>query len=106
LAHSKVHRVNSSAKGEISYARFVYENTPKGDTAIRRPIASFWGQRSHVLRHEAEEDFRTLCIEFPEFGFDVLSYVLDARERKGKDKDRESVLSETPKTGRKRARHL
>ena len=107
LAHSKVHRVNSSAAGEIAYARYVYAHTAREDTAIRRPIAGFWGQRSHVLRHEAEAEFRALCLEFPEFGFDVLSYVLDARERKGEK--RESTLaaeSETPKTGRKRARHL
>ena len=99
LAHSKVHRVDSSAKGEIAYARYVYANTPKDDEAIRRPIASFWGQRSHVLRHEAEDEFRRLCIEYPEFGFDVLSYVLDARERKKEHAD------DAPKSGRKRARN-
>lgn len=53
-----------------------------------------------MLRHEAEEDFRALCLEFPEFGFDVLSFVLDARERRGGDK-----LTEEPKSGRKRARN-
>ncbi|KAL9113317.1 MAG: hypothetical protein Q9187_007647, partial [Circinaria calcarea] len=83
LAHSKVHRVNSTAKSEIAYARFVYANTPRTDTVIRKPIANFWGMRAYVLRHEAEDDFKALCLEFPEFGFDVLSYVLDAREKKG-----------------------
>ncbi|MCJ1400971.1 hypothetical protein MMC11_004182 [Xylographa trunciseda] len=96
LAHSKVHRVNSTARGELAYARFVYANTPRTDSTIRKPIASFWGQRSHVLRHEAEDDFRALCLEYPEFGFDVLSFVLDARERKGVEAE--------PKSGRKRAR--
>jgi hypothetical protein len=95
-----VHRVNASAKGELAYARFVYANTPRTDITIRKPIASFWGQRSHVLRHEAEEDFRKLCLEYPEFGYDVLSFVLDARERRGGDK-----LVEEPKSGRKRARN-
>ncbi|MCJ1478149.1 hypothetical protein MMC13_006825 [Lambiella insularis] len=99
LAHSKVHRVNSTARGELAYARFVYANTPRTDTTIRKPIASFWGQRSHVLRHEAEDDFRKLCLEYPEFGFDVLSFVLDVRERKGEGK------VEEPKSGRKRARN-
>lgn len=100
LAHSKVHRINSSAKGEIAYARFVYANTPRDDNTIRKPIASFWGQRSHVLRHEAEEDFKQLCLDYPDFGFDVLSYVLDARERRG-GREREE---EVTKSGRKRAR--
>ena len=82
LAHAKVHRVSSTAKGEIAYARYVYARTPADDATIRRSIAAFWGQRSHVLRHEAEAEFRTLCLDFPDFGFDVLSYVLDAREKK------------------------
>ncbi|MCJ1438620.1 hypothetical protein MMC27_008010 [Xylographa pallens] len=98
LAHSKVHRVHSTARGELAYARFVYANTPRSDSTIRKPIASFWGQRSHVLRHEAEDDFRALCLEYPEFGFDVLSFVLDARERKGVEAE--------PKSGRKRARGM
>lgn len=107
LAHSKVHRINSSAAGEIAYARYVYAHTAADDTAIRKPIASFWGQRSHVLRHEAERAFRDLCIEFPEFGFDVLSYVLDARERKARDRDSVAAPDlDTPKSGRKRARPL
>ncbi|MCJ1258221.1 hypothetical protein MMC24_006052 [Lignoscripta atroalba] len=100
LAHSKVHLINSSARGEIAYARYVYATTPRSDVVIRKPIASFWGQRSHVLRHEAEDDFKKLCLEFPEFGFDVLSYVLDARERKSTT-DRQA---EEPKSSRKRAR--
>ena len=101
LAHSKVHRVSSSARGELAYARFVYASTPRTDVTIRKPIASFWGQRSHVLRHEAEDDFRALCLEYPEFGFDVLSFVLDVRERKGGE-----GRVEEPKSGRKRQRNL
>jgi hypothetical protein len=73
LAHSKIHCVNSSAKGEIAYARYVYATTPKEDDTIRRPVASFWAHRSHVLRREAEDEFRQICLEFPQFGFDVLS---------------------------------
>ncbi|KAI9780056.1 MAG: hypothetical protein M1839_007038 [Geoglossum umbratile] len=86
LAHSKIHRINSNAKGEIAYARFVYAHTPRDDAIIRRPVAAFWAHRSHVLRHEAEDEFRRMCLEFPQFGFDVLSLVLDAKE-KSKEKD-------------------
>lgn len=103
LAHSKIHRINSTARGEIAYARFVYAHTPREDTTIRRPVATFWAQRSHVLRHEAEDDFKRMCLEFPQFGFDVLSLVLDAKEKKGGDRDggREEVGT---KSARKRAR--
>lgn len=100
LSLSKVHLVQSTARGEIEYARYVYGNTPKADERIRRPIAAFWGARSHVLRHEAETDFKKLCIEFPEFAFDVLTQVLDSKERKG-EKSRED---EVKQSGRKRQR--
>jgi hypothetical protein len=73
LASTKIHCVNSTAKGEIAYARYVYANTSKDDTAVRVPIANFWATRSHTLRAEAEEEFRDLCLEFPQFGYDVLS---------------------------------
>lgn len=46
LAHAKIHRINSTAKGELAYARYVYGNTPREDTTIRNPIASFWAHRS------------------------------------------------------------
>ena len=73
LAHSKIGCIESSAKGEIAYARYVYANTGPEDVTARKPVASFWAQRSHVLRHEAEDEFRQMCLEFPQFGFDVLS---------------------------------
>ena len=62
--------------------------------------------RAYVLRHEAEEDFKALCLEFPEFGFDVLSYVLDAREKKGGVGTGAGTGEriEEPRSGRKRAR--
>ena len=101
LAHSKVHRVETTAAGELAYARYVYAHTPKTEVAIRKPIASFWGMRAYVLRHEAEDDFKSLCLEYPEFGFDVLSYVLDAREKRGTERgEREESGSK-----KKRARH-
>jgi hypothetical protein len=87
LAHSKIHRINSTAVGEIAYARYVYGNTPRDDITIRRPVAAFWATRSHVLRHEAEEEFRAMCLEFPQFGFDVLSLMLDQREKRGRERD-------------------
>jgi hypothetical protein len=76
LASSKIHCVNSTAKGEIAYARYVYAHTHKDDTAIRAPVANFWATRSHTLRAEAEDEFRQMCLEFPQFGYDVLSKLL------------------------------
>jgi hypothetical protein len=104
LAHSKIHRINSTAVGEIAYARYVYGNTPKEDITIRRPVAAFWATRSHVLRHEAEQEFRTMCLEFPQFGFDVLSLVLDQREKRGRERDQREGEEATPGKGRKRMR--
>ena len=73
LASSKIHCVNSTAKGEIAYARYVYAYTGADDKAVRAPIASFWATRSHTLRAEAEDEFKSLCLEYPQFGYDVLS---------------------------------
>lgn len=73
LASSKIHCVNSTAKGEIAYARYVYAYTSDADTTIRAPVANFWANRSHTLRAEAEPEFRGLCLEYPQFGYDVLS---------------------------------
>lgn len=73
LASSKIHCVSSTAKGEIAYAEYVYANTPEDDTTIRAPIASFWASRSHTLRAEAEPEFKALCLQYPQFGYDVLS---------------------------------
>ncbi|KAF8242425.1 hypothetical protein K440DRAFT_565445 [Wilcoxina mikolae CBS 423.85] len=120
LAHSKIHRINSTAKGELRYAKFVYENTTREDDTIRKPIASFWAHRSHVLRHEAEDEFKSMVLEFPQFAYDILSIVLDQKE-KGKDKDKDHHrnhqrtntiedtevpvgAAKTPRTGRKRPR--
>lgn len=101
LAHSKIHRINSTAVGEIAYARYVYGNTSADDSTIRRPVAAFWATRSHVLRHEAEQEFKSMCLEYPQFGFDVLSLVLDQREKRARERDTE----ETPGgKGRKRMR--
>ena len=87
LSHSKIHSINSTAKGEIAYARFVYANALREDITIRKPVATFWAHRSHILRHDAEDDFRKMCLEFPQFGFDILTLLLDAKE-KGRDRDR------------------
>ena len=76
LASSKIHSVNSTAKGELAYARYVYAHTHKNDTAIRAPVANFWATRSHTLRSEAEQEFRHMCLEFPQFGYDVLSKLM------------------------------
>lgn len=98
LSHSKIHLVNSSALAEIAYARYVYSHTSRSDLTIRKPVASFWGQRSHVLRHETEGSFRAMCLEYPEFAFDVLSFVLDVEEKR----ERRREGDETGRSARKR----
>ncbi|KAL4792911.1 hypothetical protein BDV19DRAFT_243600 [Aspergillus venezuelensis] len=101
LAHSKIHRINSSSRGELAYARYVYDNTTLDDS-IRKPVSNYWGMRSHVLRHEAEDDFKQLCLEVPQFCFDVLSVVLDQREKRAAD--RAEAESAVKGSGRKRLR--
>lgn len=73
LSSSKIHCIDSTAKGEIEYARYVYAHTTNDDSKVRAPIASFWATRSHTLRAEAEDEFKALCLEYPQFGYDVLS---------------------------------
>ncbi|KAL7952885.1 hypothetical protein V8C34DRAFT_298356 [Trichoderma compactum] len=101
LSASKIHCINSTVKGEIAYARYVYANTLLDDTTIRAPVASFWAARSHTLRSEAEDEFKALCLEFPQFGFDILTRVLDDKLK------RERNEKMHPSTGsvRKRPRH-
>ena len=91
LAHSKIHRINSTAVGEIAYARYVYASTPADDVTIRKPVAAFWATRSHVLRHEAESEFKSMCLEYPQFGFDVLSLVLDQREKRAREREEDGT---------------
>lgn len=63
-----------------------------------------------MLRHEAEEEFRAMCLEFPQFGFDVLSKVLDQKEKRqgggqvGANATGPSVSVDTPGRGRGRKR--
>ena len=62
-----------------------------------------------MLRHETEGTFRQMCLEYPEFAFDVLSFFLDAeekRERKrGRDDEGEiAVIGKGMGSSRKRAR--
>ncbi|TVY36609.1 hypothetical protein LSUB1_G003722 [Lachnellula subtilissima] len=103
LASSKIHCVNSTAKGEIAYARYVYAHTQKDDTTIRAPVANFWATRSHTLRSEAEDEFRSMCLEFPQFGYDVLTRVLDDKLKREKNEK----LHPTPGgSSRKRARGI
>jgi hypothetical protein len=102
LAHKKIHLTQSTAKGEIAYARFVYKETNPEDDSIRKPVAAFWATRSHVLRHEAEHEFKRMCLEFPQFGFDVLSLVLDAQEKRSQRQGESSSTGGT--AGRKRQR--
>ncbi|ROT36161.1 hypothetical protein SODALDRAFT_394035 [Sodiomyces alkalinus F11] len=103
LSSSKIHCVNSTAKGEIAYARYVYQYTSPDDTTVRAPIASFWAARSHTLRAEAEDEFKSLCLEFPQFGYDVLTRVLD--EKLKRERTEKMHPAAGPASGRKRARH-
>ena len=82
LTHSKIHRTGSNAKGELAYARYVYKESNPEDATIRKPVAAFWAHRSYSLRHEAEPEFRAMCLEFPQFSYDVLQLVLDDLEKK------------------------
>ncbi|KAH8594929.1 hypothetical protein B0O99DRAFT_513189 [Bisporella sp. PMI_857] len=100
LASGKIHCVNSTAKGEIAYARYVYAHTERDDTTIRAPVANFWATRSHTLRAEAEDEFRSMCLEFPQFGYDVLTRVLDEKLKREKNEK----LNPTPSSSRKRPR--
>jgi hypothetical protein len=110
LASSKIHCVQSTAQGEIAYARYVYACTKPDDTTVRHPVAKFWAMRSHTLRAEAEKEFQALCLEHPQFAYDVLTRVLDEklkRERDGKMYPSVSVSSSQGAGGstRKRARN-
>ncbi|OAL03491.1 hypothetical protein IQ06DRAFT_243421 [Phaeosphaeriaceae sp. SRC1lsM3a] len=114
LAHSKIHRTASTAKGELAYARYVYRESNPEDATIRKPVAAFWASRSYSLRHDAEPEFRAMCLEFPQFSYDVLQLVLDQQEKKrggggsgggGDDAPRSSSgPSVVPGSTRKRAR--
>jgi hypothetical protein len=101
LSSSKIHCVNSTAKGEIAYARYVYAFTNNDDVTIRAPVASFWATRSHTLRSEAEAEFKALCLEHPQFGYDVLTRVLDDKLKRERNDKMHPATSST----RKRARH-
>ncbi|KAL5113848.1 hypothetical protein ACEQ8H_008268 [Pleosporales sp. CAS-2024a] len=117
LAHSKIHRTASTAKGELAYARYVYKESNPEDTTIRKPVAAFWAARSYSLRHDAEPEFRAMCLEFPQFSYDVLQLVLDQQEKSrgraagagagaggGDDAPTKSGPSVVPGSSRKRLR--
>lgn len=104
LAHTKIHRVNSTPRGEIEYARYVYTHTSVDDVTLRKPIANFWAIRSHVLRHGVEGEFKRLCLNVPEFSYDVLALVLENKEKRGQDTNKTESESGTRTSGRKRQR--
>jgi hypothetical protein len=109
LAHSKIHRTASTAKGELAYARYVYKESNPEDLTIRKPVASFWATRSFSLRHDAEPEFKAMCLEFPQFSYDVLQLVLDNQEaRKSRAGDHGETTHRGPQvvpgSSRKRAR--
>ncbi|KAJ5630557.1 uncharacterized protein N7484_010657 [Penicillium longicatenatum] len=81
LAHKNIHKVRSTPGGELAYARYVYTHTQPDDTPIRKPVASYWATRGHILRHDLEDQFKKLCVEVPDFAFDVLTVVMDRNEK-------------------------
>jgi hypothetical protein len=81
LAHKNIHKVSSTPGGELAYARYVYTHTQPDDTTIRKPVASYWATRGHILRHDLEDQFKKLCVEVPDFAFDVLTVVMDRNEK-------------------------
>lgn len=54
------------------------------------------------MRHEAAEDFEQLCLDVPQFCFDVLTVVLDQKEKRAQD--RAETESGVKGSGRKRLR--
>lgn len=85
----------------------MYKESDPEDTTIRKPVAAFWATRSYSLRHDAEPEFKAICLEFPQFPYDVLQLVLDQREKKrGRDDTpaRSSGPSVIPGSTRKKAR--
>jgi hypothetical protein len=48
-------------------------------------VATYWANQSHLLRQEVGDDFKKLCIEVPEFSFDVLTIILDRKLKNGSD---------------------
>ncbi|KAI2642503.1 hypothetical protein GGS21DRAFT_498185 [Xylaria nigripes] len=105
LASSKIHCVNSTAKGEIIYARYIYQYTNPEDLAMRGPVINFWATRSHTLRAEADDEFRSLCLEFPQFGYDVLTRVLDDKLKREKNLKMTPSAASGTGSARKRPRH-
>jgi hypothetical protein len=97
LAHGKIHKIKASPGAELAYARYVYTHTPAEDVAIRRPVASLWANQSHILRHEVGDAFKKLCIEVPQFSFDVMTIMLDRKEKS-------SAADEIKGSARKRSR--
>ncbi|KAF3392615.1 hypothetical protein F1880_008502 [Penicillium rolfsii] len=98
LAHTKIHRVDSTPHGELSYARYVYTHTSRDDTMIRRPVASYWASKGHLIRHEVQEAWDSMCLEVPEFTTDVLKILMNRKEKTG------SAEAESTPRGRKRLR--
>ncbi|CAK7207293.1 hypothetical protein SEUCBS139899_010103 [Sporothrix eucalyptigena] len=111
LTPFKIHCVQSTAQGEIAYARYVCACTKPDDTTVRHPVAKFWATRSHTLRAESEKEAQAPCLEHPQFAYDVLTCVLNEKLRRERDDRLYSAVSESvtrsPTTGseRKRARN-
>ncbi|KAA8563804.1 hypothetical protein EYC84_011819 [Monilinia fructicola] len=87
----------------LKHARVLYSGGNKDDQTIRAPVANFWATRSHTLRSEAETEFREMCLEFPQFGYDVLTRVLDEKLKREKN-EKMHPSHGTPGSSRKRLR--
>lgn len=105
LSHNKIHSVRSTPRGELEYARYVYTHTTSDDATLRKPIASYWATKSHELRHGIEEEFRSLCLDAPEFSYDILILVLENKQKRSYERaDRVEIDSGSRTGGRKRQR--
>ncbi|KAH9845553.1 hypothetical protein Tdes44962_MAKER06518 [Teratosphaeria destructans] len=57
----------STAKGEITFARSVCTETNPEVVSARKPVAQLWSTRSHAPRYKADFDCKSMRLEIPRF---------------------------------------
>ncbi|KAI5294943.1 hypothetical protein KEM52_002791 [Ascosphaera acerosa] len=99
LARHKIHRVGSTPQGEIAYARYVYGSDSPDAADLRRPIANYWAN-DDAAREAVPDEFKAVCLEFPEFSYDILSCANRKRPASGTPgRERESARGEEGRKG-------
>lgn len=63
----------------------------------------YWSDQGHVLRHDLTEEFKLLCLEVPEFAYDVLNLSFDKQEKKRVNPEVDAAIRGS---GRKRRRDI